>query len=243
MKTPKKPDSDTQTRRASMILIRVNIIYAQKILQIIAIVMCAEIKFSEYKRNYEMKEYPVLFTTEMVNAILSGRKTQTRRVIKLLDFQITDTPGYDYCFRGKRAVWNDYQLSKLIEKKCPFGEPGDELWVRETWRIVSWQDGDPYVIQYKSDMTVKDEPGCSDDYDMDKYNQYLIDCSNDCEKAGLETDVDECYSFEFEDAPTRWRPSIHMPRWASRIQLIVKDVRVAGVQDIWMWVVEFEVKK
>jgi len=52
MKTPKKPDSDTQTRRASMILIRVNIIYAQKILQIIAIVMCAEIKFSEYNRHY-----------------------------------------------------------------------------------------------------------------------------------------------------------------------------------------------
>ena len=76
-----------------------------------------------------MKERPILFKAPMVRAILDGAKTQTRRVVKqdrdgLLDCR--PTPAWD-------AFW------KCVA--CPYGKPGDRLWVRETWRADAWFDG------------------------------------------------------------------------------------------------------
>lgn len=89
-----------------------------------------------------MKERPILFSESMVRAILEGRKTQTRRVInsvtgigRVTEFQPSDTPGYAWTFRDRRLLWNDMTPHNLLSR-CPHGQPGDRLWVREAWRIA-----------------------------------------------------------------------------------------------------------
>lgn len=113
-----------------------------------------------------MKERPILFSTPMVRAILEGRKTQTRRVIKnLLGFgQITqfdksDTNGFDWHFRDQQGRWHDISTEKLL-KATPYGKPGDRLWVRETWRRSDWPTGHPYEYRAtaKQDGTPEDGP-------------------------------------------------------------------------------------
>ena len=141
-----------------------------------------------------MKERPILFSAPMVRAILSGAKTQTRRVVKqdregLLDCK--PTPAWD-------AFWQCVA--------CPYGQPGDRLWVRETFgdctpgadAVVGTKWERPW---YRAD---------ADDYGL---------LGHDGEGPVYVEDV-------------LWRPSIHMPRWASRILLEITDVRVERVQDI-----------
>ena len=108
-----------------------------------------------------MTARPILFSGPMVRALLAGTKTQTRRVAKPQPFWVN--PG-------------DGQPNPM--PKCPYGVPGDTLWLRETW----FQSEDSSMVHYRAD---NDDP-------------YV----------------------------TRWRPSIHMPRWASRITLEVTGVRV-----------------
>lgn len=80
-----------------------------------------------------MKQRPILFSADMVRAILAGKKTQTRRVVKLPDFGQSKTNGYDWTYRDKRALWNDISNAQLLTK-CPYGVVGDQLWVREGFR-------------------------------------------------------------------------------------------------------------
>lgn len=165
-------------------------------------------------------EKPILFSSEMVRAILTGYKTQTRRVV-------TQAEKFHYhpTDEGIDILW------ALGDIRCPYDV--DQLWVRETWRIVGWQDGEPFLLEYK-DGTRLEEPGDSSDYDEDKYIQFTIDCSNDMERAGVRLDVENNqYLYEeYGSIPTRWRPSIFMPRWASRIQLKVNRVSMRRLQDI-----------
>ena len=120
-----------------------------------------------------MKERPILFGGDMVRAILDGRKTQTRRPVKL-----------DFSGRVRRARRSWHLEDPNAVNACPFGAPGDRLWVRETWAC-------PQTVTY-----------------------YRAD-----EEALL-------------PRGEKWTPSIHMPRWASRIALEVTAVRVERVQDI-----------
>lgn len=129
----------------------------------------------------------------MVKAILEGRKTQTRRVIKP---QPKHSASYWIC--GKNGVWAD---GHGWQKLCPYGQPGDELWVRETWAA----------------------PG--NDYEDCKPSELL---KNWFKPERLKYRATEQYG----DVYYKWRPSIHMPRWASRIQLEVVNVRVERVKDI-----------
>jgi hypothetical protein len=138
-----------------------------------------------------MKERPIIFSGEMVRAILDGRKTQTRRVIKnvpaiLLYPQIQDA---------------GVPIPELIEayKKawlgaCPYGHPGDRLWVREN--IRRGKEGN--LAFYAADE-------------------------------GLVTKNGECVRWIFNEPHV---PSIHMPRWASRITLEITDVRVERLKNI-----------
>lgn len=116
-----------------------------------------------------MKERPILFSGPMVRAILDGRKTQTRRVVKPRQGMLDDWTGLP----------------------CPYGKPGDRLWVRETC----------YFEQPHGEVIYRADPGSEKALDP--------------EFTGL-----------------RWRPSIHMPRWASRITLEIVNVRVERLQDI-----------
>ena len=134
-------------------------------------------------------EKPIIFSTEMVRAILEGRKTQTRRVIKPQPIErqrivLTITPSVV-------ALMNELgRQINLIE--CPYGQVGDRLWVRETWAA--------------------DIPGCE---------RGLSYRSDHADPLG-----------DGPSYPMRWRPSIHMPRWASRITLEIVKVRVERVQEI-----------
>lgn len=149
------------------------------------------------------KERPILFSGPMVRAILDGRKTQTRRVVKGVtrscEKAIFD-PAIGWRFQGGPNC------------DCPYGKPGDVLWVRETWGtgtrpcpFEGWVDG----IEYRAD-----------DFDLDE-NEYLP----------LHTKLNAPDEFDF-DAIQGWKPSIHMPKWACRLRLTIEDVRVERLQEI-----------
>ncbi len=146
------------------------------------------------------KERPILMMGEMVRATLEDRKLQTRRVVKLREIQPSATPGHDWTFRDRRMLWNDVSTKRLLEM-CPYGVPGDRLWVRETWKSLgSYPDNGQANIEYRAG-------GRSLGIRTEDWAKYLRPDSV-------------------------WRPSIHMPRWASRIDLEVTAVRVERVQEI-----------
>ena len=155
-------------------------------------------------------ERPILFADRLVRAILDGRKTQTRRPVKgrALEWLAPDvfTPAF---------------VASPDNHLCPFGVPGDRLWVREAWRIAD-RDYDPGRVRVEYRTT----PGVArDSADYTQAWSPWVEVGND-------------YAMRFRkntdrsSARPRWRPSIHMPRWASRITLEVADVRVERVQDI-----------
>ena len=115
------------------------------------------------------KERPIIFTGQMVTAIIQGRKTQTRRVVK------APAPWHP----ADEGLLEEFALGYI---SCPYGKRGETMWVRESFRI---------------DKTLKPH--------------YMADS------------VLCVY---------KWKPSIHMPRWASRINLEIVDVRMERLQDI-----------
>ncbi len=140
----------------------------------------------------------------MVNAILKGSKTQTRRVI---DLQI-DNGFYSLirCENGGLTI--DYNQGGDNSKiKCPYGQAGDLLWVRETWARYYYADQDG-ITHYDQEMIF---------YKADGYPDLRI------------VDAD---GFEEEDQTLKWKPSIHMPRKVSRLFLKNEGVRVERLLDI-----------
>lgn len=136
-----------------------------------------------------MKERPILFSGPMVLAILEGRKLQTRRVVKP-----SRAIDYEAASRGADAAW-----------ACPYGQPGDRLWVRETWALEDCGEDGKRVV-WQADMAAA----------------WLMPGNV----------LGEIYYLPSDHNPGRWRPSIHMPRWASRLTLEVTDVRVQRLQEI-----------
>lgn len=136
-----------------------------------------------------MKEKPILFSAPMVRAILEGRKTMTRRVVK----KQCDHTGIGRDESGvfvHRHCEHDTGITR-----CLYGQPGDRLWVRETFTANEFME-----CRYKADG-----------------KQFLI-----CNGRKTETEYFE----------KKWKPSIFMPRWASRITLEITAVRVERLQDI-----------
>lgn len=162
-----------------------------------------------------VKERQILFSGPMVRAILDGRKTQTRRAVKFREFHPSDTPGYDWTFRGTRrgsprsGTWQDLRHAQLLDL-CPYGKPGDQLWVREGWA---------------NSVTAKGV--CCVAFRADNSGRLLL-CHDEGEgdEAGLGGPAEPWLEL------VKWKPSIHMPRWASRLTLEVTEVRVQRLQDI-----------
>lgn len=150
-----------------------------------------------------MKERPILFSGEMVRAILEGKKTQTRRVIKPQPPE--GFRQWGRCINGN-AAWTDHpfqgEKGNIVHAKGPYGEPGDRLWVRETWALVP-------RTAYAGSAGVQQTLRPDDNHDAAIY------------RAGWD-----------RVPPGQWRPSIFMPRWASRIMLEVTGVRVERLHDI-----------
>lgn len=135
-----------------------------------------------------MKEHPILMNSAMVRATLAGSKTQTRRIINPQPQMVTEKRIEPW--QGDPAALR----SLLAEsgRKCPYGQHGEQIWVRETFAI----DDDGYVESavYRAD--------------------------------GMALPV-----LPATRKPNKWRPSIHMPRWASRILLEIVSVRVERLND------------
>jgi hypothetical protein len=156
------------------------------------------------------KERPILFSAPMVRAILDGSKTQTRRVVKWPAWAQPHPEVFARDLRDGQEVWyvpGDDQPSKVM--RCPYGQPGDRLWVRETFLHVTKMENECFVVD--GDGNYVEETWYRADQ---KAYSYHPDGSEE----------------STENIP--WKPSIHMPRWASRITLEITGVRVEHLQDI-----------
>lgn len=180
-----------------------------------------------------MKERPIIMGAESIRAILAGKKSQTRRIIKP---RIYPTAIYEGFIDGQHQLYES-RGGLVYRRNCPYGVPGDRLWVRETWRIMSMPE-DPIRFQYKADMAVNEERAYEDcGWTCERYEQWYErqarKVQEDCDKAGLPKDEDAPgYNWTIETCPTRWQPSIHMPKFAARIWREVVSIRVERVQDI-----------
>ncbi len=180
-----------------------------------------------------MTERGMIFNAEMVRAILDGRKTQTRRIMKVQPesnqlglLLITDSTKHSdigkYHWAESNATGNHVR-SKLFS--CPFGAVGDRIWVRETWAILGNEDG--CCIDWEEKLCKADERSAA--------RIYRASCEQRPGNYGLWSIPDDAdwkphtKDYQYEGA---WRPSIHMPRWASRILLEITDVRVEQLNAI-----------
>lgn len=180
-------------------------------------------------------ERPILFNGEMVNAILAGRKTQTRRVIKV---SIPDNfVAWHGCNSGFQA-WTDNprhgEKGNIINMQCPYGASGETLWVRETFtvRII---DGERFVF-FRAD--------CGSDGDGAKWKPSIF-MQREYSRINLKiTDVrvEQLQEMRREDAEAEgigdsplWRPAFK-ELWNS-----INDKRGYGWDsNPWVWVIEFE---
>ncbi len=163
-----------------------------------------------------MTDLPILFSGAMVRALLAGRKTQTRRIIKPQPFasgyydgeiEINVIPANDQYPKAFRFNANAVEGGAILEDVFePRINAGDRLWVKENHYLTD--DGDDEYAVYVADGS-------------DATGEHLH------EVAALE----KLHPTVDWSKHKKQRPSIHMPRWASRITLIVTDVRVERLQD------------
>jgi len=162
-----------------------------------------------------MADRPIIFSAPMVRALLDSRKTQTRRRLAIrgrkgfTEFGPSDTRGYDWHFRDAQKRWHDLRHAELLAR-LPW-QVGDRLWVRENcWTDYQGVDGNG--VRYQADGA-------------------WIRATDEQRWAAL-----DCYAHNrHPDNATNTGqlvPSIHMPRWASRLTLTVTDVRVQRLQEI-----------
>jgi hypothetical protein len=159
-----------------------------------------------------MKETGILFNAAMVRAILDERKTMTRRVVKDIPrgFEFDGKYGHIKSPHPKANRFgafirrNNEFGGECDILPCPYGQPGDRLWVKEKWNACPVTETDEgFEAGYPYKPIPKTKP------------------ANACLSYATEGD---------DDGP--WRPSIHMPRWASRITLEITGVRVEWLNDI-----------
>lgn len=169
----------------------------------------------------ELNSKPILFSAEMVRAILEGRKTQTRRIVKPQPAK--NTQAFWHCVKStdksKVGLWSPKSGTDAgnavptgKEVRCPYGSVGDFLWVRESWRPI-FVSKSVACIQYRSNMQVI----------RHQINQEI--------SSALESIESQCNERVDKSGP-KWRPSIHMPRWASRITLEIKSIKIERLRDI-----------
>ncbi|CAH3314856.1 morphogenetic protein [Klebsiella pneumoniae] len=150
----------------------------------------------------------MIFNAEMVRAILDGRKTQTRRPIKWKQTRFTEIGERE---DGSKWPWSeDAEHAFDFWHPCPFGSVGDRIWVRETFQ-------GPLFDFDLMDSYCKD----STPFEKSEFCVYKADGVPAPEFYDADDELHSC-----------WRPSIHMPRWASRILLEITDVRVERLKSI-----------
>lgn len=159
-----------------------------------------------------MKDRPILFSGPMVKVILEGRKTQTRRLVK---------PNYLACLTGDCPHQRQAECNADLALACTYGEPGDRLWVRES----CWLKATDVVVGYRpesgerTEVEFCGERGVSLEEGEPPHVWYAAD--------GPLPEMPEWTMCRWER-----RNSIHMPRWACRLELEVTAIRVERLHDI-----------
>lgn len=164
-----------------------------------------------------MKERPILFSGEMVRAILEGRKTMTRRVVKYIPD--LGTPG-NWCEYIKNEPYGVKGIIGDFRRYCPFGNVGDRLWVRETFRYSSGSAYTPKDKEPKYTATIEYRSTYNNSINGDRGVKTII------------TDKMEFCGNLRKDLSVAWKPSIFMPRRASRINLEITNIRVERLNHI-----------
>lgn len=144
------------------------------------------------------RERPLIFSGPMVRALLAGTKSQTRRVVMPPEWLVRPDQALEEMRSDPLKVWGIGGAGSVLHPRvklwsCPYGRPGDRLWLRETWREWPSKRVAPNGVQYAADIG---------------------------------------HAYRGDDGAGRWRPSIFMPRWASRLTLQLTGVRVERLQDI-----------
>jgi hypothetical protein len=151
-----------------------------------------------------MKERPIIFNADMVRAVLDGRKTQTRRMLTPHHLKMIDAAASaGECYPLESGSQHSNSQSYYREW-CPFGAVGDRLWVREAFRVHS-RATDVATLVYKAS-------------EQQSWTQQTH-----------RVPIEKCNKPAVVD---KWTPSIHMPRWASRITLEITGVRVERLNSI-----------
>jgi len=195
-----------------------------------------------------MTDYPILFQPAMIEALHAGRKSQTRRLPNSTNTMI-DGRGWR---RGEidQMDWSEAWLDNgpspagnagpymkvpnldgdTIHRIYPRVQVGDRLWVRERWRVGAWHYNN-------SEIAVDYTTGPRKEWlfveDPDQLHTLIKQSRDDAQKAEMWFgDGSWEHTWPPGNSPCRWRPSIHLPRWASRTTLHVTDVRFQRLQDI-----------
>jgi len=162
-----------------------------------------------------MKSRPILFSAPMIRALVAGTKTQTRRIVKRPPALRADDP---MCIEWVEN-WKQYAAKvlrgdnhALAPCNDTYGQPGDRLWVRETWQAWDktsheYDEYEPWSRERRGNLT---------------FSQYHA-----------ERGMPDAIEYEADSASTGpWNPSIHMPRWASRITLGITGIRCERLNEI-----------
>lgn len=150
----------------------------------------------------KITERGMIFNAEMVRALLDGRKTQTRRPIKWKQTRFTEIGERE---DGSKWPWSeDAEHTCDFWHPCPFGAVGDRIWVREAFRVHS-RATDVATLVYKASER--------NSWTEQTHRVPVAVCNKPA-------------------TPEKWTPSLHMPRWASRILLEITDVRVERLNAI-----------
>ncbi len=164
----------------------------------------------------QLRERPILFSGPMVRAILNGSKTQTRRVVKPQPTNrhvFRAVSGHEWLGHERTWLWDARWEDErgrhgtfVGDFRCPYGQPGDRMWVRESWATPTSYDS------------------LSPSEAMATMGQRL--------PFGAPQVWYRASTREQNQANHRWRPSIHMPRRISRLTLEITEVRVERLQEI-----------
>lgn len=158
-----------------------------------------------------MKETGLMFKAPLVRAILAGQKTQTRRILKL-------RPGFDFEQRddGRWWPWAEHpDRADDVWQPAPCGDIGDRIYVRETWQgpLMSSKEWEEHYFSGADDLPAH--------FRTPAHCKYAADGGPPPEFMTMD-----------DELVSRWKPSIHMPKWASRIWLEITGVRVERLQSI-----------
>ena len=187
-----------------------------------------------------IKEMPLALDALGVGLVDTGMKTQHRMLVK----PVIGGMGVrflNYGGRGWQAYETDDSDAMLPDDecriKCPLGNVGDIIWLKEKWRVGAWDhDAKRFAIDYEASPTLTNTAWLSvsddDQANVEGFYRVWSEVADELSAKGIKRDVDGHYRWSAGQAPMDWRSAESMPRWASRITLEITDIKIQQIQDI-----------